>query len=186
MWLHLRVIQLEVDTERVREAIGSLSERRWVAVSFEEEDLPEIAVEVGIVGGRIVITGLVVGAFGVDEIGARDLQDIRLGRVLLDVVEGSGAFDELIREAMIGPQEPAPDYQLPAGRPSGGYPDEHYQWVAHQYRRAVAHSPRNPMAALRESMPGRSDATIRRWIQRARDKGYLGEAVPGRAGEASE
>jgi len=38
------------------------------------------------------------------------------------------------------------------------------------------------MKALAEQLHY-SDATVRRWVQRARDKGLLGPSIPGKAGE---
>lgn len=172
----------QIDTKRVRRAVTGLADDRWASVKFADEDLPEIAVRVGLAGGRVAITGLIIGAFGESEIDARALRDIRLGEVLEEFLGNEDIFDVGIRETLIELTD-VPDYELPEGRPSGGYTDEHYRWVAAQYRRAVVRDPHHPMSLLTEVIPGRSEATIRRWVQRARDKGFLGPVTPGRAGE---
>jgi hypothetical protein len=65
-----------------------------------------------------------------------------------------------------------------------GHDDEYFKRVAEDYRRALIARPRAPVQMLLELYEDRfSEATIRRWLQRARDKGYLGAAPPGKAGE---
>jgi hypothetical protein len=53
-----------------------------------------------------------------------------------------------------------------------GWPDEHYQKVAVHYREALLHHPRSPMKWAAETWPT-SDASMRRWVKRARVLGYL-------------
>jgi transposase-like protein len=73
----------------------------------------------------------------------------------------------------------------PQARPGPkGHPPEHYERVAAAYRQALISHPRSPMRALAEQLHA-SDATVRRWVQRARDKGLLGPSVPGKAGETA-
>ena len=63
-----------------------------------------------------------------------------------------------------------------------GYGDDHHRDVAAAYRQALQQAPGAPTKWIAEryhvSVP-----TARRWIQRARDKGYLGASTPGKAGE---
>lgn len=78
--------------------------------------------------------------------------------------------------------EAAPAYErshLPRGY---RIPREHFEHVAEVYREALQRNPRHPYSyvttALQTTTP-----TARRWVQRARDMGLLGEARRGRPGE---
>jgi hypothetical protein len=61
---------------------------------------------------------------------------------------------------------------------------EFLQRVARAYRRAVRDG-KPPRVVIAETLAGSPKATLtaRNWIQAARRRGYLGEAVPGKAGE---
>jgi hypothetical protein len=73
-------------------------------------------------------------------------------------------------------------YDRPRVRPGPkGYPDEWFKTVAGAYRRALVEHPRGTFAALARELHA-SEATVRRWVQRAQDKGYLGASTPGKAG----
>jgi hypothetical protein len=61
--------------------------------------------------------------------------------------------------------------------------DDHLREVARLYRDALAEGKRAPREAIKAQIPA-STATIARWVQEARRKGFLGEATPRRAGEA--
>lgn len=64
------------------------------------------------------------------------------------------------------------------------WPDEHYRLVAGVYRAAVnAGRPPNPAICARWEV---SRAAASKWIRRARDLGYIGPPLPGRAGEQEE
>lgn len=72
----------------------------------------------------------------------------------------------------------------PARRPR---PHRHSEgWEARHhgppYRDMLVTAPRAPIKTLAEHL-GVSEATVRRWVQRARDQGFLGESRPGKAGE---
>jgi hypothetical protein len=54
--------------------------------------------------------------------------------------------------------------------------------LSQAYRAALVHAPQAPIKALAGQLY-RSEATVRRWVQRARDMGLLGSSTPGRAGE---
>jgi lipocalin len=54
--------------------------------------------------------------------------------------------------------------------------------LSNKYRAALEAEPRAPTKWLAERMYV-SLPTARRWIQRARDLGYLGASIPGKAGE---
>jgi Homeodomain-like domain len=72
---------------------------------------------------------------------------------------------------------------LPRRRPGPkGYPRSHFEQVAEEYRVVLALEPRAPVKALAKRLQY-SEATVRRWVQRARDMGLLGPSTPGRAGE---
>jgi hypothetical protein len=82
---------------------------------------------------------------------------------------------------------PNPDGREPWGRvpPQGlakeGPTDRSLQWVAHLYRLSVALG-EQPTATVQELM-GLSRATAGRWVGTARERGYLGAAALGKAGE---
>lgn len=63
-----------------------------------------------------------------------------------------------------------------------GHPDEHFREVADAYREALLAEPRRPMAWMQRHYHA-DRTTIARWVKRARDMGYLGEADPGKAGD---
>lgn len=142
--------------------------------------------------GRLVCTGVMIGALidGV-EVTSRDLRGVRLGEVLAavaDFLTGSRANSNLERAIMKDYAKRlwvdlAGDFAGPPRRPGPkGWPDEHYERVAQTYREGLTLAPRSPVKYLTEQMHT-SEATARRWIKTTRDKGMLGKAVPGKAGE---
>jgi hypothetical protein len=140
--------------------------------------------------GRLVCTGLKVnsGGQGEDdtpetEITVRSLREIRLPEILKTLVEGwfeNPTFAEAAGIHVPGVAERDRKTQAQPGRP--GYDRAHFEHVAALYREALLRAPDNPydymMKAEYKSLP-----TIRRWVQRARDMGLLGKAIPGKAGE---
>jgi hypothetical protein len=66
--------------------------------------------------------------------------------------------------------------------PSGRLPREHFERVAADYRAALVSAPHRLIQHLaeRNQVP---EPTLRRWVQRARDMGLLGQSTPGKAGE---
>jgi hypothetical protein len=175
----------------------SLSRRPWIEVYGADERVPILVDLSTSPEGALVCTGLVIGAFTVEEITARDLREIRLGEILADLgtaltnQKKSKAIrnaDEL-RRITIGDllEEAASWVVKPTKLRPGphGHPREHFEDVARAYRAALVSDPRRPIKRLAEQYHA-SEATVRRWVQRARDMGLLGESVPGKAGEGSK
>jgi hypothetical protein len=110
-------------------------------------------------------------------------QPIRSGAgVKSRYVTSGGDMADSDAPRILGRTEPC---KGPQARPGPkGHPPEHYERVAAAYRQALISHPRSPMRALAEQLHA-SDATVRRWVQRARDKGLLGPSVPGKAGETA-
>jgi hypothetical protein len=161
--------------------------------------------------GRLVATGLIVGPTDSGELTARSLRAIPLAQIITvlagliaqyqddpedipgvvweaspdEVSRGARrksyrSFEALISDLVLAR---ADRYEGPRARPGPkGHPPEHYERVAAAYREALIASPRAPMKALAKQLHA-SDATVRRWVQRARDKGLLGPSMPGKAGE---
>jgi hypothetical protein len=136
--------------------------------------------------GALMITGVVLGAFGEEAIGSRSLRRVRFGEILADLpawkrgstVHQFGQLAGLIMRTHAAPVE------RPRVKPGPkGWPDEHFRDVAERYRRALVEQPHKPMDALAHELKT-TPATARRWVRRARDKEFLGEPVPGKAGEA--
>jgi hypothetical protein len=67
------------------------------------------------------------------------------------------------------------------GRGRRGLRDDFFREIAKQYRRALAEGLRPTTAIADAHGVGRSTAAS--WVRRAREKGFLGAAQPGRAGE---
>jgi hypothetical protein len=135
--------------------------------------------------GRLVCQALIIGDITpwskrYREINAARLRDIRIPELISLAVWTSTIPDEFgaeISEILSS----VPALSLSPRGPRG-YPDDHFRAVAELYRKALIEAPRAPTKWIAEqfvvSMP-----TARRWVQRARDKGYLGASTPGRAGE---
>jgi hypothetical protein len=70
-----------------------------------------------------------------------------------------------------------------AGRPGPkGHPPEFFATVADAYRGALVVAPLSPIKYLAGEFHA-SEATVHRWLTRARDQGHLGASIPGKAGE---
>jgi hypothetical protein len=175
-------------------------EHNWIA--FHDDRLPfPVAISVGrSPDGRLICTGLLIanldfpavydpppGApewFGSQrvEVTARSLRELPLAELLGSITalrddpKGRALFREIFRLA--------DDLSaLPRRRPGPkGYDRAHFEQVAEAYRAALVHAPQAPIKALAGQLY-RSEATVRRWVQRARDMGLLGSSTPGRAGE---
>lgn len=148
--------------------------------------------------GALVCTGLLLGAEGRHEVTARGLRDIRLAevvsalaataqrarRVRKPLPRESDSINAFYR-ALIGTAlDDGPLAAPPKLRPGPrGHPREHFKAVAERYRRSLLLQPRAPIKALALELNA-SEATVRRWVQRARDMGFLGHSVMGKAGEA--
>jgi len=134
--------------------------------------------------GRMVCTGLVIGAFDEQEITARGLRDLPLVQFLShighwkEVREESGAFSKGFKR-----------YAPKLSRGPQGLPAAHFERIADLYRIALKRQPRAPLKAMRELLAKDkggyvpSDSTIHGWIRQARQRGLLGQAIAGKAGE---
>lgn len=152
--------------------------------------------------GRLICTGVIIGAGkprrGSREVTARELRRIPLGEIVSICGEyvratpkptrlstGAWMFEGTFMEELAGIflTGDLKAYTGPVARPGPkGYPREHFEGVASAYRDALLTAPSRPIAALQGQMSA-SEATIRRWVQRARDMGLLGDSIPGKAGE---
>lgn len=81
----------------------------------------------------------------------------------------------------------AADIYERAKAPRRGLPltDDELREVADIYREAVARGDRSPTRAVGEAKHA-ARSTAARWVGKARKKGFLGPAMPGRAGEREE
>jgi hypothetical protein len=152
----------------------------WFELTFDR--LPEgdparhVMVKLGrSVDGRLVCTGLLMGAEAESEITARSLRTVPMGAFLKAVAEWN--FGRAL--SGVKPTRPA------RGRPGASV--KFYEQVAAEYRKAMSAVPHAPVLELarRLGQPGkpRSDSTVRRWLRKARRLGLLGPALPGRGGE---
>lgn len=170
------------DEERAKRLLGK---HPWLTLTRPDLPFPIHARFGRSDDGRLVCTGLLVAGDDPREITSRSLRAIPMG----DVVEQVAAARDdqevgaIVRRVMGIDDEPK---DIPRRRPGGGgYGREHFEQVATAYRAALATSPRAPMKELARRL-STSEATARRWVQRARDMGLLGASQPGKAGELSE
>jgi hypothetical protein len=111
----------------------------------------------------------------------RNAQGVRQGMTM----EESLAVDMLEGLTVSAIRTAVEPYAGPITRPGPrGHPPEHFAWVAREYRRVTRENAKAPVRQLAEEMKV-SEPTVRRWVQRARDLGYLRPSIPGRAGEAT-
>jgi len=117
------------------------------------------------------------------EVTTRELHEIRINEILTQLasiaanLESDWLLDALrIRR----PPGAGPSRRIDA-RPVGrrGHPRELYQEVAELYRTSGM---RKPVKRIAEHFVI-ADATARRYVRRARELGFLGEAIPSKAGE---
>lgn len=129
--------------------------------------------------GRMACAAVVFDGDG-DELTARQLRNMPLGEIVAQAAgqRTEGKAGEIIR--WMAKQGAGHVIRTRPG--PGGYPAEHYEQVARLYRTALEVTPQAPMRWLREQMPA-SEATWRRWLKGARDRGLLGASTPGKAGE---
>lgn len=121
-------------------------------------ELP-VAVQLGRTeSGQLVCTGVLVG-WGTEpkRVTARALQHIHLGELL-----GSLSATLEVDAPTVEPKRAGPK----------GWPDSHYRRVAELYERGLEEAPRRPVRWLCGELNA-SQATVHRWLQRARDKGML-------------
>lgn len=139
--------------------------------------------------GRLVCTGVHVAEHhGGQEVTATDLRRVPLAAILGDVaayLAGGDSEDPLTKAVTtkmandVLRQHATPFVR--AARSTTLRP-EHFERVAADYRAALLTAPNRPIQYLakRDRVP---EPTLRRWVQRARDMGLLGESTPGKAGE---
>ncbi len=175
--------------------LAAASSYDWAVFSNGRQDTdapPPVALAIGrSADGRLICTGMLIGLneayplgnnrFGEPmEVTSRDLRGIPVAELIGKAVHAAPAHHELgARFAEARARDLAAVRRSPGPK---GHPDEHFQWVADMYRRALEARPDAPVVWLTEQLD-RDRSTVNRWLQRARDKGYLGEATPGRAGE---
>jgi hypothetical protein len=186
------------DLDRLRAAVR----HDWAVFAGEGNppDVPPVALAISTSqDGRKICTGVIVGlneayptgdgagSVGLPvEVTSRALRSIPIaeliGRAVHDdrAPERHAGFRALVESRM--------PTTVAAQRTPGpkGHPDEHFKQVADLYRAALKAEPRRPMTWLAARYPGVNRSTVARWVQRARDRGFLGEASAGRAGETTE
>lgn len=190
----------ETGRDRTFERLG---EGTWAEVTGG--DLPQpILVRFGrSERGTLVVTGLIIGAAEAVEITSRDVRTIKLAEILAALsdpkvpgVQKLGlrlspdtsltfftAPRGYLTDALMELAGGASKGIAPRPRPGRkGYPPEHFQEVADAYREACMTHPRSPFLALTRHLHV-SEATARRWVGVARSRGFLGPAIPGKAGE---
>jgi hypothetical protein len=161
----------------------------WHAITGGALPWP-VLVRLGMVEGRLVVTGLFIGAVGNEnrvvsavederEITSRDLRAVSIPDIT-ETIAREARGNLIFRTLFV---ETAHPYRRPRRRPGPrGYGREHFRHVAVRYRAALRNSPRSPIATLAAELSA-DPSTVRRWLGRARDMGFLGPAPAGRAGE---
>lgn len=144
--------------------------------------------------GKLVVTGLLLGAEPGDTV---PITAQALRRI--PVAELTDSFTRTARRlaesgdplaAALAEQMRAPGYRGPRAHPGRrGLGDEYYRHVAELYREAVRRDPREPTKTLAGWLARRERreipmSTVRRWLQEARRRGFLGDSLTGKAGEA--
>lgn len=142
---------------------------------------------------RLVCTGVRLGGYALGdspdsgtevEVTAASLREIRLTEILEQLREWTGLPDWMLAglgiSAAIGTRAPEPMDRRPVGR--RGHPDSFYQEVAGLYRAAGAVKPVKRIAEHYVVAP----ATAKGYVRRARERGFLGGSILGKAGERSK
>lgn len=171
----------EATRRQIREA------RWWTVFVAAGPDYPfELEVRIGMLpDGRFACTGLRINNGDHEsEITTRTLYAIKLPDIVREAVRASHA--EYSR-FMLGYEIPeVAKRNLPRLRPGPpGYDDTFFREIADLYKESMREDPANPYRHFRAQWRGKppSLSTARRWVQRARDKGFLGAAIPGKPGE---
>jgi hypothetical protein len=180
------LIELIGDEEQADLFRRLAEEHNWLAI--KEGGLPfPVQLSLGRSSdGRLVCTGLVIGAMDEPrEITSRSLRELPLGDLLGSIARLRDDPD--VGSFLRATFELADDIgETPRHRPGPrGYDREHFEHVAVVYREALAVAPRAPMQEVARRL-STSEATARRWVQRARDMSLLGAGQPGKAGEQTE
>lgn len=170
---------------------GWFSQLDWVSMEGGQAD-PDAPLPVMLnlakgADGRIVCRALVVGAIspysgGPREVTSRSLRQIPVAELIEGAIASGqmpGGYGQVVRDLL----DKADTLTVPKRRPGpNGISDEYLRMVAEMYRTAVEVKPTAPIQWMTVQLD-RSEATVRRHVQRARDKGFLGGAIPGKAGE---
>lgn len=135
--------------------------------------------------GSLACTGLIIGAFGDEEITPRDLRGIRLGEILANFSSllaahkknkatrelGRVTIGDLLEASAEGEVRSAVHRPGPRGRPR-----EHFERVAEDYRAALVSHPRSPIKQV-AYLWSVNEATVHRWLERCLE---LGIDIPGK------
>ncbi len=153
----------------ISKEFARLAEFPWTRVDVE--GLPPMYVCFGRADDdRVVVTGLMLSPGVNQEISARLLREIPLGRIF--VMEKVGLVAGYVKSAE--PYQPA--HAKPGPK---GWPRSHFERVAEAYRNALVESPNTPIRVLMAQFGGPSEATVHRWLQRCKDMGL--DLKPARA-----
>ena len=161
----------------------------WIVV--QGPGLPDFLVEIRVrksPDGRLICTGLRAGGLPEvpQEVTARGLRQIPLARILRalaleDVGEEGRRWLAEVQGLELA-HTAVPTFERP-GTPRGSrLPREHFARVAEVYREGVLLDSRRPDKYV-ASVFCVSEPTARRYVQKARDLGYLGPTSRGKAGE---
>lgn len=168
----------------------TLRESRWWPVHAEPEYPFTLDVRVGpLDDGRLACTGLRLNYRGdsATEITARSLREVHLPEILRAAVDRLSEADPSLAKAFLGYElSPATRKTKPRLRPGPpGYDRQFFADVADLYRESLRLNPAHPYDHFRRAWGGVpiNISTARRWVQRARDMGLLGNAPAGKAGE---
>ena len=160
---------------------------RWIGIYAPLEGDPprriipySIRIRVASSQGRLICTGIHLGdnweTGGEEvEITTRSLRELRLDEILTQLNRQQDSFQVIGMSGVIGRGSVTRPHR-PGRR---GHGDEHYQEVARVYREAAG---RKPIQHLVEHFIV-EESTARRWVREARKRGFLGAAIPGKAGE---
>jgi hypothetical protein len=142
---------------------ADLGEFPWSKITIKGFPVPLLGCFGKTDDGRLVCTGLLLDPRSNTEITARILREIPIGRIL--TVGNLGLLPGYVRSA-----KPYRPQRVKSG--PKGWPREHFVKVAESYRQVLMTHPRTPIRALARQLQ-RSEPTVHRWLQRARDLGLL-------------
>jgi hypothetical protein len=139
--------------------------------------------------GQGEVTPALLRAVSLAQIVARAQAALRSAPESVELADELGVAQE--NDAVRRDADRAAEIALAVGRRKGGrpsYPDSHYEWLARQYLAlydaGVGRGIRNELAKIASEWLGRPipTETIRDWIRRTRELGFLEGATQGRAG----
>ncbi|WIB68068.1 hypothetical protein DEI93_03220 [Curtobacterium sp. MCBD17_035] len=162
-----------------------IRDRTWIRLEPDvptDRNVPPVYITLARTpSGRLACKGLIIGALtpghelASGEITSRILRHVKLPELLAAVSkvqqwgdEASAAIDDFPE----APQRVRSQSLDPAL----------FETVARAYKLALERWPNAPIKNLALAWH-QSEPTLRRWIQRARERGLLGASIPGRAGE---